>query len=66
MKIWHKPPTDEIEAAKKRLEHAAMRKALYEVIWIVAHPPGENTRARPCPQLSDEDIKARLKELING
>jgi hypothetical protein len=50
---------------RQQIEHAAMRRALYEVIWIVTHPPKENVRARPCPALSDEEIKARLKELIN-
>jgi hypothetical protein len=44
---------------------AAMRRALYEVIWIVTHPPNGNAKARPCPELSDAEIKARLKELIN-
>ncbi len=51
---------------KSKTEHAAMRRALYEVVWIVTHPPKGNARARQCPELSDEEIKTRLKELING
>lgn len=65
MKIWHKSPTDELEIARRRLEHASMRRALYEVVWTFAHPPKGNVRARPCPPLSDKEIKAWLKGLIN-
>lgn len=64
MKIWAKSPTDEIEVAKRQLEHAAMRRALYEMLWELTHPATENARARPCLSLSDRDIQLRLKELI--
>lgn len=50
--------------AKKALEEAAMRRALYVMLWDMTHKKKENVRAQPCPVLSDEEIKRRLRRLL--
>jgi len=46
--------------ALRYLEEATMRRALYKQLWEEAHP---NSKL-PCPDLSDEEIKTRLRKLF--
>ena len=61
----------EEELAAKVLEKAAMRRALFELIWERAHPKPKSVddrpvRSEPMPRLSDDQIRKELKDLLKG
>lgn len=53
------------EDAKKAIEDAAMRRALYVMLWDMTHKSSDGgPPARPCPAFGDEEIKRRLRSLL--
>lgn len=50
--------------ARKAIEEAAMRRALYEMLWEMTHKAHDGVPARPCPHLSDDEIGRRLRRLL--
>lgn len=50
--------------AKKVIEEAEMRRALYEMLWAMTHKAHDGVPAQPCPSLDDEEIKRRLRRLL--
>lgn len=57
-------PGPNLEAARREIEKAALRRAIFEAAWERAHPAGENIPAQPCPSLSDNEIRRRLHDLL--
>ncbi len=51
--------------ARRIIADAKMRRGLFEWLWQF-HPDTEGRYPRPCPSLSDEQIKSELKRILGG
>lgn len=50
--------------AREAIEKAAMRRALYVMLWDMTHKAHDGVPAQPCPVFGDEEIKRRLRSLL--
>ena len=53
------------EKARRLLETAKMRRAIWEAAWLKAHPR-TGVHPRPMPQLTDDQIRDELKGIVRG
>ena len=61
LSLWGSLVSEE-EKARRVLEIAAYRRALYETLWSRVH----RDDGRPVPTLSDAQIRRRLREIVRG